>query len=200
MTPAPTDRLWYVAYGSNLSANRFRHYLRGGRPPGSRRTYPGCRDRRDPERTAPLVIAGRLYFTGASTTWGGGTAVLDPSAPGEVPAMAYLLRPGQLADVLAQEMRREPGTDLDLPALTRDGHHQLGPGRYETVVRLGTLDGMPLLTLTAHRCDAAPLNGPSEAYLSTMATGLREGHGWDAERIRSYLSTIAGAQPSKTRA
>ncbi|KQY47759.1 hypothetical protein [Cellulomonas sp. Root137] len=192
MTSVPVERLWYVAYGSNLSASRFRHYLRGGRPPGSRRTYPGCRDRREPERIAALVIPGRLYFTGSSSTWGGGTAVLDPSGPGRVPAMAYLIRPGQLADVLAQEMRREPGTDLDLPELARAGHLRLGPGRYETVVRLGSLAGIPLLTLTTQRCDEAPLNRPSAAYLSTMAAGLRQGHGWDPGRIRSYLATIPG--------
>ena len=28
------QRLWYVAYGTNLSLDRFRVYLRGGRPVG----------------------------------------------------------------------------------------------------------------------------------------------------------------------
>ncbi|MEZ0448556.1 histone deacetylase [Cellulomonas sp. ICMP 17802] len=192
MTTAVVDRVWYVAYGSNLSVDRFRYYLRGGRPPGSRRTYPGCRDRTEPERTVPLVVRGSLSFTGASTAWGGGTAVFDPDGTGRVAAAAYLLGSGQLADVLAQEMRRDPGEDLDLQALGREGRHRYGPGRYETIVHLGGRDGLPLVTLTSEPFDDAPLNAPSDAYLRTMATGLRETHGWGPDEVRSYLAAIPG--------
>ena len=41
------QHIWYVAYGSNLSRERFCTYLRGGRPDGSERDYPGCRDTSD---------------------------------------------------------------------------------------------------------------------------------------------------------
>ena len=191
--PGELHHVWYVAYGSNLSADRFRCYLRGGTPPGSRRTYPGCRDRTEPARTVALQIRGRLAFTGVSTTWGGGTAVFDPAGDDEVAAAAYLLRTGQLADVLAQEMRRAPDVDLDLAGLERRGRCRLGPGRYETVVRVGTLDHIPLLTLTSDSLAAAPVTTPTEAYLRTMEDGLRDTHGWDAERIRTYLAAIPWA-------
>ena len=58
---------------------------------------------------------------------------------------------------------------------------------------MGTLDGIPLVTLTSEPFDDAPLAAPTEAYLRTMEDGLRETHGWDAERIRAYLAAIPGA-------
>ena len=45
---ATDDPVWYVAYGSNMSAARFGCYISGGRPPGARRTYLGCRDQSPP--------------------------------------------------------------------------------------------------------------------------------------------------------
>ncbi|WP_456846400.1 histone deacetylase [Cellulomonas sp. P5_C6] len=196
MTTDAVDDVWYVAYGSNLSADRFRFYLHGGRPPGSLRTYPGCRDRTEPVRTVHLVVRGSLSFTGASKAWGGGTAVFDPDGDGRVAAVAYLLRTGQLADVLAQEMRRDPGEDLDLQMLRREGRHRYGPGRYETIVHLGARDGIPLVTLTSEPFDDAPLATPTEAYLRTMETGLRETHGWGPAEVRAYLAAIPGMSAS----
>ena len=137
------DRVWYVAYGTNLSFARFRCYLVGGRPDGGSRTYPGCRDRVEPGGDVSLDIPGALYFAGRSSVWGGGMAIYDARGPGRVAGRAYLLTVEQVVDVLAQEGRQLPGLDPDLPALARDGRHQLGPGRYETVVRIGTLDGVP---------------------------------------------------------
>jgi len=192
MTPDLADQVWYVAYGSNLSVDRFRFYLRGGRPPGGLRTYPGCRDRTEPARTVALVVRGSLSFTGASRAWGGGTAVFDPDGDGRVAAVAYLLNAGQLADVLAQEMRRDPGEDLDLHLLRRDGRHRYGPGRYETIVHLGVRGGIPMVTLTSEPFDDAPLAVPTDAYLDTMAAGLRETHGWGPDEVRAYLAAIPG--------
>ncbi|MCU1431694.1 MAG: hypothetical protein JWP95_799 [Actinotalea sp.] len=187
------DRVWYVAYGSNLSAHRFRCYLAGGRPVGSLRSYPGCRDTSEPARIVPLVIPGGLAFTGPSSTWGGGTAVYDPDGGARVAVTAYLVRVGQLADVLAQEMRRHPGTDLDLGPLRTHGRHRSGPGRYETILQVGTRDAIPMVTLTSERGQAALLTAPTEPYLRTMATGLRDAHGWSRGRIVSYLASIPGS-------
>ncbi|CCH80358.1 hypothetical protein BN12_90013 [Nostocoides japonicum T1-X7] len=53
------DLVWYAAYGSNLSLERFHCYVAGGRPPGGRHTYPGCRDASPPRepigRSSPRV-------------------------------------------------------------------------------------------------------------------------------------------------
>ena len=39
---------------------------------------------------------------------------------------------------------------------------------------------------------------PSAAYLRSIATGLREAHGWDDAQIASYLASAPGARGSWT--
>jgi hypothetical protein len=187
------NRLWYVAYGTNLSRARFQVYLHGGRPSGGARDYPGSRDRLGPERDFPLSIPGGLRFVGVSSMWGGGLAVYDPQAVGEVAARAYLISAEQFVDVLAQEMRLQPGLELDLAPVQETRWHSYGPGCYQTVASLGIRDGLPLLTFTSADVCARPDNPPSEGYLRTMALGLRESHAWTSTQIGAYLARFPGA-------
>ena len=189
----PEDLVWYVSYGSNMAAARFDCYLRGGRPAGASRDYPGCRDRTPPRAVAPVWLPGSIYFALESAVWSGGMAFYDPAGTGRVAARAYLIGHQQFSDVMAQEMHRPPGS---VPANLRTAARlELGPGRYETVVPVGERDGHPMLTFTC----PAPLepNPPSAAYLAMMLAGLREAHGPTAV---DYLLTIAGIRPTWTRA
>ncbi|MFJ4597978.1 histone deacetylase [Kitasatospora sp. NPDC088861] len=186
--------VWYAAYGSNLHAARLACYLRGGRPDGGARTYPGCRDRRPPRRDVATVLPGTLYFARESAVWGGGSGYYDPDAPGELPCRIYLVTASQFSDIAAQEMHRSPGADLDLTRALAHGRDQRGPGRYETLVHAGALDGHPLLTFTASEGLAgAALNPPSAPYLRTLAAGLAESHGWSTRRCADYLASRPGA-------
>ncbi|MFI5694382.1 histone deacetylase [Kribbella sp. NPDC051586] len=192
------ERVWYVAYGSNLALGRFRCYLAGGRPAGGARVYPGCRDHSDPERVAGVEFPGGLVFAGQSLVWGGGSAFYNPAASGQVAGRAYLLSADQLGDVAAQEMRREPGGEFarDLAGLLAvvDTLHTMGPGRYETVARLGELDGIPMFTVTHGTvADLVPV-APTAAYLRWIAAGLVEAHGWGSDRIVEYLHAAPGVQ------
>jgi hypothetical protein len=187
------ERLWYVAYGTNLSRERFRVYLHGGRPEGGARDNPGSRDPLAPERDVPLMIPGGIRFVGVSSVWGGGMAVYDPRAEGEVAGRAYLITAEQFVDILAQEMRLEPGLDVDLAQVQETGWHTVGPGRYQTLGHLGIRDDLPMLTFTSADVDSHPVNPPSESYLRTMALGLRESHGWTISRIGVYLAKFPGA-------
>lgn len=188
------DLVWYVAYGSNMHFTRLAYYLRGGRPPGAARVYPGCRDRSSPVRTTPVFLRGELSFALESAVWTGGQAFYDRGVDARTPGRAYLLTRTQFADIAAQEMHREPGADLDLTEAIARGSTELGPGRYETLVGLGTLDGFPALTFTAPWSigDVAH-NRPSAAYLRAIASGLREAHGWGARRAAAYLAGRPGA-------
>ncbi|MEU9980906.1 histone deacetylase [Streptomyces sp. NPDC050856] len=194
MNGAASDRVWYAAYGSNTHADRLAHYLRGGRPPGAGRACPGCRDPRPPMASVPVELEGTLYFTTESVVWTGGRAFYDPDTPGRVLARAYLLTTAQFSDIAAQEMYREPGTDLELTGVLRDGRATLGPGRYETLVRPGTLDGVPVLTLTApwRAADVTP-RAPSAGYVRHVATGLLEAGRWDPATVAGYLAACPGA-------
>ena len=91
---ATDDPVWYLAYGSNMSAARFGCYISGGRPRGARRTYLGCRDQSLPRRDIGIHLAGGLTFAGESRVWGGGMAFYNPHVDGELAARAYLLTLG----------------------------------------------------------------------------------------------------------
>ncbi|MGW8555391.1 histone deacetylase [Streptomyces tubercidicus] len=202
---SPVHHLWYAAYGSNMHRDRLTAYLAGGRPPGGLRSHPGCRDPRVPARTAPIMLPGLLYFATESQVWTGGSAFYDPDAaparhpggrPGsvELPSCAYLLTPSQFSDIAAQEMYREPGEDLDLTEAVTRGRSRTGPGRYETLVCPGLLDGYPVLTFTAPwSSQDIAMNPPSAAYLRHIAAGIVASHGWSARRAADYLAGCPGA-------
>jgi hypothetical protein len=191
----PHSLVWYVSYGSNMCAARFACYIRGGRPTGGIRTNPGARDRTPPVRSIAVDLPGTVYFAGDSPQWGGGVAFYDHARPGWTAARAYLVTPGQLADIAAQEMYRVPqdGDPLEEVVLAPldGGRRQLGPGRYETLLEVGTREGHPLLTFTSpHGIDHVEHSPPSPRYLETVAQGLRESRGWDDERIASYFASL----------
>ncbi len=191
--------VWYVAYGSNLSAGRFSCYLRGGRPPGGALSHPGARDRSLPRASKAAWIPGGVYFATPSQVWGGGRALYDPDAPGRAAARAYLITAQQFSDVAAQEMYREPGADLDLTEVVAAGRAQLGPGRYETLICAGRDGRVPMVTFTAPWGMAdVPLLRPGARYLRTLGQGLGQAHGWDPRQTAGYLSGLPGARGSWT--
>ncbi|MFF8828313.1 histone deacetylase [Streptomyces sp. NPDC015131] len=191
-----TAEVWYTSYGSNTHVDRLAHYILGGAPPGGARACPGCRDRRMPAASVPVELPGALYFATESAVWTGGRAFYDPDAPGRVLARAHRVTAGQFSDIAAQEMYREPGpdTDLDLTEVLREGRAVLGGGRYETLVRPGTLDGLPMLTFTAPwRMDDVEWNAPAAGYLRHLAAGLMATGAWTADEIAGYLASRPGA-------
>lgn len=189
-------RIWYVAYGSNLATARFRCYLSGGRPAGGSRKYIGCRDAREPSRIEGVQVPGGLVFAGESRVWHGGIAFYDHGAPGVVAGCAYLVTAEQFADVAAQEMRRPPGGEFahDLAGLLPDVETMVATGRglYETVVRLGELDGVAMFTITHHDVGSLTPAAPTGVYLRWIALGLRESHGYDDPQIAGYLARARG--------
>jgi hypothetical protein len=190
---ATDDLVWYVAYGSNLHAARFNCYISGGRPPGARRTYLGCRDQSRPRRDTGIRLAGCLTFAGESSVWGGGMAFYDPHADGELAARAYLLTFGQLSDVVSQEIRQPAGTDLSLDGAAAR-QWPTNSRVYETVLHLGDRDGLPTFTITSLQdLDPSP---PSVSYLRTMLNGLGEAFGWTTEARVQYLLRARGVTPT----
>ena len=192
--------VWYVSYGSNMSAGRLAVYLEGGIPPGGNRSNPGARDSTLPRRSVPVDLPGALYFAGASRQWGGGVAFYDhdarePSQGAPTAARAYLVTAEQFADVAAQEMYRvpQPGDPLEEVVLggIDGGRHHVGPGRYETLVEVGLLDDAPMLLFTSpHGIDHVEHTRPSAAYLRTMAVGLKESHKWDDDQVSAYFARL----------
>lgn len=191
--PAP-ELVWYAAYGSNMHLDRLNSYIAGGAAPGASHLHPGCRDRRSPARSLPVELPGRLYFATESVVWTGGRGFYDPAPPGRTRARAHLVSARQFSDIAAQEMHREPGADLDLTTVLRTGHDVLGPGRYETLICPGALEGIPVLTFTAPWAmgDVAWAK-PAAGYVRLLAEGLLECGAWDERSVAAYLARCAGA-------
>jgi hypothetical protein len=189
-------QIWYVAYASNLAMARFRCYLSGGRPAGGSRDYAGCRDPSDPQRTLGVEVPGGLVFAEESRVWGGGMAFYDRAAEGVVACRAYLVTTEQFGDIAAQERRLPPGGEFaeDLAGLLPDVDSlvTIGPGRYETVVRVGELDGAPMFTITHHDVASLRPAAPTAAYLRWIARGLGEAHGYDGAQTARYLVAAPG--------
>ncbi len=198
--PLPTDgEVWYVSYGSNLSASRLAAYLQGGVPPGGRRHNPGARDGSPPRRSVPVDLPGALYFAGDSSQWGGGVAFYDHDAQetgqGGTAARAYLITAQQFADIAAQEMYRVPQEGDPLEEVVvggiDGGRHHVGPGHYETLVEVGRLEGAPMLLFTApHGIDHVRHTRPSPAYLAMLAEGLRDSRLWDDDDVAAYFDRV----------
>lgn len=187
-----SDLVWYVSYGSNMNADRLACYIEGGRPPGALIGYTGARDTTPPRAATGVMLPGRLHFGARSRVWGGGMGFYDHDAEGPTPARAFLVTIEQFADIAAQEMHRPVQEDDPIEAIVRDGfpsgRYQAGPGRYETLLRVGERDGRPMLTFTAP--DGVldmPTTQPTAAYLAMLAEGLRQAHGWDRERCDAYF-------------
>jgi hypothetical protein len=191
--------VWYAAYGSNLSTERFHCYLRGGRPLGATRDYEPCPAGQDFLDSRPVLLDRRLRFARRSPTWdGGGVAFVEhqPTPDHRTYARAYLLSVAQLRHVIRQENRlAEPIPPLLAATVCGSEAIRLGvPATrfYTHLLPFPSFDGRPVLTLTGGR-DPLELNPPSPAYRRTVVKGLRET--WpelDDEDIERYL-TDAGA-------
>lgn len=178
------SHVWYASYGSNLSRQRFTHYLSGGTPAGGRRHYPGARDRSAPSGDRPLRLPYRLRFGGASRTWGGGMAFLDTATGGGTLARMYRLTADQFGDVHAQENGGDADA-ADVHTMAPGQQVRAGGGNYPIVVCCGRADGAPIVTFT---CASVPdPTPPAAAYLRTIAGGLAEAHGLAADGIVRYL-------------
>jgi hypothetical protein len=190
--------VWYLAYGSNLDPRRFSCYLVGGRAEGGLRRYPGCRDATAPQDTAAVEIPGLLVFAGISRTWGGGIAFLQPDGASRAMGRGYLVEAAQLADVVAQEMRHEPGSEVAARveaalATIREGERvHVAETQYDSLVGLGSREGVPLVGITHSGLADLDLRRPAPAYLWWIASGLRKTFGWDDDRIVAYLARAPG--------
>lgn len=179
--------VWYAAYGSNLSPERFDSYVGGGRPDGALRTYAGCRDTTRPSGRRSMSLPGRVFFGGASQVWGGGMAFYDPARPGPSYATAYRLTAEQFADVWSQECHRPVGASVPLDEVL--AHHEWlgGDGRYDRILLVGFVDEEPVLTFTFAGSPPTP-NPPAPAYAATIRRGLAATHGLGELSAAEYVA------------
>ena len=146
------DEIWYACYGSNLSEERFRCYIEGGKYEQNGVTYPGCSDKTTWSDEAMSAFEGELYFGNKSGSWNGkGVAFYDPEVNGVTFMRLYKIKFSQFRD-----LRRMEGAS---------------PNWYGRIVCLGVKDNTPIYTLTSEA--RRPANTPCRAYLKLLANAMR---------------------------
>ncbi|NNE72512.1 MAG: histone deacetylase [Acidimicrobiales bacterium] len=182
------ERVWYLAYGSNVDRSRFMRYLAGGV------TEPGARDAAPPRQHRWVRAPLRLTFARESVRWeGGGVAFVHSDPAGDAIVRAWDISSAQFEDVFAQENRLPVGTALDWSAL-RAGSIDHGGGWYRRVLRvpLGfAADRQPALTFTWHR--PRPSRTPHPSYVATIRDGLRQHPQLDDAAVDQYLGRNGAA-------
>lgn len=186
-----SDQLvWYVSYGSNLYADRFRCYLEGGAPPNGLWSAPGARDATPARADRRIDLPMALHFGGPSFTWRGAPAYLELDRAGSTIGRAWCVGIDQFEDVVAQENHISPGEVQLSQQLLREGGVLLPGERYGRLVALPPIDGVPAATFTyVERPVARP---PDEDYLAMLRGGLVE-LGLTEGEARRYLDDQVAA-------
>lgn len=188
--------VWYAGYGSNLLRKRFDCYIKGGKPEGSQKNYPGCRDKSDPREDQQVRLPHALYFGAHSKAWNAAIAFIRSAASeANTYARMYLITYGQLNDVVRQENGKKVPGDTIMPPyenLASGDVWIIDGGIYSRLMKIGTQNGHPILTFTATRDDFT-IGLPSETYVKMIVSGLEETYPcMRKSEILEYLSTAEG--------
>ncbi|MGB3769509.1 MAG: hypothetical protein WBA00_00055 [Rhodococcus sp. (in: high G+C Gram-positive bacteria)] len=201
------DLLWYVGYGSNTLPARLGAYLGGASPDSRFGAHTAGTDLDVPTDRRWLTIPHALYFAGVSARWGGSPAFVSLDAePGcTTVARAYLVTRAALDHVAAAENAQSTSTlstSDAVPAavgswsrLPVEPSMESHRGKYDALLRLADIDGLPAMTLTSSR--VRERGEPSQRYLDVIREGLRDNpFGLDVE---NYLDTAVTRSATVTR-
>lgn len=164
--------VWYVGYGSNLSEQRFLCYIKGGIPHYGNRKNEGCSDKNPPIENKRIEIHYELYFAlpdklEITQNWGpGGVAFVNPDEGEKSKTFCRMWK-------ITKEQYEEVRT-------------QEGRAWYDKEIKIGEEGGVPIYTMTSKKIQTNLLS-PSDAYIKTIALGLRETYKLDNEGIAHYL-------------
>ena len=167
------DYVWYVSYGSNMLYDRFIHYIKGGAYKGGGACHEPCEDVTPPLAVRCCDVPFDMYYGNSSGSWdGGGVSFLDITKPGHAKGVAYLITEEQFRHVSCEE---NGGVAPE---------HSIG--WYNKVVDLEMMDGIRTVTFTND--ELREYNEPADAYMDTLAKGLRENYPeMTEEEIGEYL-------------
>lgn len=171
--------IWYVSYGSNLLAERFRTYLTGSAADGEFGFHPPAPSPAPPADDRWLWIDHALYFAGVSQRWTGSAAFVSTER-GDVRSVAhgYLVEYDQFAHLLAVENVVD---DIDVVEPTEievgtvglldiDRRGRAFRGKYDAVLRLPDIDGIPAVTVTSST--VRERGTLADRYVQTIGRGV----------------------------
>ena len=175
------NRVWYLAYGSNVNEQRFLRYLQGDD------SHLGARDSSEPTESVWAQLPFELTFERQSQRWkGGGVAFVHPSAEHTAWFRAWNISGEQFEDVFAQENRTPVGTGLDWNAIA-SGSVDVGTGWYRRIMATSETDLGDISGLTFTTADRQTMSTPSPDYAETIAAGLKENPHLSPHEADAYL-------------
>ncbi len=185
------DMIWYAAYGSNLSEDRFLCYIKGGKPEGASIEQRGMTDKSLPLINTHYTISHELYFADHSASWNGGVAFVSPE-PSEKQSLCriYLIKRQQFKELLSQENRILDRTvEVDFDQLDVKKRFTASADTwYGLVLKVGEFAGYPVYTFTREDDCRSKRTSPSEPYLNTIIRGFVECHAQlEDDELVSYL-------------
>jgi hypothetical protein len=192
--------VWYASYGSNINADRFLCYIKGGQPEGSAEVETGCKDSSLPVDESTFIIDHPLYFAKEAGRWESqGVAFIGLNKDNENPTYSkkYLITVDQFLDVVKQENN---GVDfeIDLNEVKQRGSKVFHRHSwYGNILYLGEEKGFPIYTFTAPwNINDVEWKKPSHAYLKTIIKGLKRDY--SAEEIYHYFHSKPGIKDRYT--
>ncbi|WP_223590644.1 hypothetical protein [Neobacillus bataviensis] len=186
--------VWYASYGSNINAERFLCYIKGGRPVGSAKVEIGCKDPSLPIDETTFTINLPLYFAKEAGKWESqGVAFLGLNQNTEYKTLSkkYLITTDQFLDVVKQE-NNGVEFNLDLNEVKTAGSKIFRrQSWYGNVMYLGEDNGYPIFTFTAPwDIKDVEWKKPSRPYLLTIVNGLKKD--FSEEEIYNYFKNKPG--------
>jgi hypothetical protein len=186
--------VWYASYGSNINADRFLCYIKGGQPEGSAQVETGCNDSSLPVDESTFTIDRPLYFAKEAARWESkGVAFIGLNKDNETRTYSkkYLITIEQFLDVVKQE-NNGANFEIDLNEVKRKGSKIFDRHSwYGNILYLGEEKGFPIYTFTAPwDINDVDWKKPSHAYLKTIIKGLKKDY--SVEEIYSYFQNKQG--------
>ena len=201
--------IWYVSYGSNLSLERFKCYILGGKPLFSDKNHIGCRKKELPLKERSFYIPYDLYFSKRSASWENqGVAFINPQPGPDVSVLckAYLIRKEQFTDIFLQENSKDPFKETILlnfediiKRRTIIYKKEEDYSWYGRIIYIDKIENIPAFTFTATWDEKQVIySKPGTNYLKTIITGIRETMKMDKQETAGYLLQKKGIQNNYT--
>lgn len=186
--------VWYASYGSNINADRFLCYIKGGQPEGSAQIEIGCKDPSFPVDESTFTIDLPLYFAKEAARWesqGVAFIGLNPDKENHTYSKKYLITGEQFLDVVKQE-NNGLNFEIDLHEVKQKGSKVFRRHSwYGNILYLGDENGFPIYTFTAPwDINEVEWKKPSPAYLKTIIKGLSKNY--SNEEIFAYFQSKPG--------
>ena len=172
-----TDPIWYVAYGSNLLADRFESYILGCGDDAVWGGHRGGADATLPADDRQVVVPHPVYFGGHSRRWNGACCFcpVEPLGDDRLPVVgrAWLVTWGQMVDIVAQE-NGLPTSAATLPDLVPEpgAAVRVLDGVIDLLLGMDDIGDHPACTLASS--NLPPAAPPSPSYRQVLAAGMAE--------------------------